>query len=89
MPFVAALKWTKDGKPHHHSPSRKLLLGEARQRILEFSFAAQQWRATGYYDSAVFVEGTILHGRLKKRPSTLPDLAGYGAPLEILDDPYV
>jgi hypothetical protein len=31
----------------------------------------------------------MLHGRLKSRPSKLPDLAGYGAPLRVVEDPCV
>jgi hypothetical protein len=31
----------------------------------------------------------MLHGRLKARPSALPDFGGYGAALRVLEDPYI
>lgn len=87
VPFVAALRWAADGKPHHHPPSRKLLLGEARQQIWSFSLPAGRGEPRDPRLSS-FLEGTLLHCRLKSRPSRLPDLAGYGAPLHILEHPY-
>ncbi len=88
VPFVAALKWTQEGRPHHHPPTRKLLLGEARRRTWSFSLPSVNGVPR---DPRIcsFVEGQFLHGRLKARPSTLPELGGYGAPLRILDDPYM
>lgn len=88
VPFVAAIRWTTEGKAHHHPPLRKLLLGEARRQLWSFSLPDGN---AGPRDPRLcsFVEGRMLHGRLKSRPSTLPDFAGYGAPLRILEDPYV
>ena len=88
VPFVAAIRWTTEGKAHHHPPFRKLLLGEARRQTWSFNLPAGN---SGPRDPRLcsFVEGRMLHGRLKSRPSTLPDLAGYGAPLRVLEDPYV
>lgn len=88
VPFVAAIRWTAEGNAHHHPPFRKLLLGEARRQTWSFSLPAGN---AGPRDPRLcsFVEGRMLHGRLKTRPSTLPDLAGYGAPLRVLEDPYV
>lgn len=88
VPFVAAIKWTGEGKAYHHPPRRRLLLGEARSQTWSFCLPGGD---TGPRDPRLcsFVEGQMLHGRLKRRPSTLPDLGGYGAPLQVLDDPYV
>lgn len=88
VPFVAAIRWTAGGTPHHHPPSRKLLLGEARRQTWSFSLPAENGEPRDPRLCS-FIEGRMLHGRLKSRPSTLPELAGYGAPLQILDDPYV
>ena len=88
VPFVAAIRWTAEGKAHHHPPLRKLLLGEARRETWSFSLPDGN---AGPRDPRLcsFVEGRMLHSRLKSRPSTLPDLGGYGAPLRVLEDPYV
>ena len=88
VPFVAALRWTAEGNPHHHPPTRKLLLGEARRQTWSFSLPTLKGEPRDP-QSCSFAEGGMLHGRLKSRPSTLPDLAGYGAPLRVLEDPYV
>lgn len=87
VPLVAAIRWTPEGNAHHHPPSRKLLLSEARRQTWSFSLPAGD---AGPRDPRLcsFVEGRMLHGRLKCRPSALPDLAGYGAPLRVLEDPY-
>jgi hypothetical protein len=88
VPFVAAIRWTAEGNAHRHPPNRKLLLGEARRQTWSFSLPAGNG---GPRDPRLcsFVEGRMLHGRLKTRPSTLPDLGGYGAALRVLEDPYV
>lgn len=88
VPFVAAIRWTAEGNAHHHPPFRKLLLGEARRQTWSFSLPPGK---AGPRDPRLccFVEGRMLHGRLKTRPDTLPDLGGYGAPLRVLEDPYV
>jgi len=87
VPFVAALKWNKKGKPFHHVPGRKLMLGEAQQLTWSFSLPAENGEPR---DPRIcsFAEGHLLHGRLKARPATLPDLAGYGAPLRVVSNPY-
>lgn len=87
VPFVAALKWTKGGKVYHHEPGRKLLLGDALQQTWSFSLPAKD-KEPRDPRTCSFLEGGTLHHRLKSRPSTLPDLGGYGAPLHIVDDPY-
>ena len=88
VPFVAAIRWTTEGKAQHHPPFRKLLLGEARRRTWSFSLPAGD---DGPRDPRFcsFIEGRMLHGRIKSRPSTLPDLGGYGAALRVVEDPYV
>lgn len=87
VPFVAALKWNKERRPFHHVPGRKLMLGEAQKLIWSFSLPAENGEPR---DPRIcsFAEGNLLHGRLKARPATLPDLAGYGAPLHVVSDPY-
>lgn len=87
VPFIAALKWTREGKVYHHEPGRKLLLGDAMQRTWSFSLPAKGHEPLDPRTCS-FVEGGTLHHRLKSRPSTLPDLGGYGAPLHIMEDPY-
>lgn len=88
VPFVAAIRWPTEGKPYHHPSDRKLLLGEARRQTWSFSLPARD-RKPRDPRLCSFVEGSLLHGRLKTRPTTLPDLAGYGAPLRILENPYM
>ena len=88
VPFVAALKWNEHDKPYHHAPDHKLLLSEARRRTWSFSLPPAAQGAPRDPRLCSFVEGRLLHSRLKSRRSTLPDLGGYGAPLRILEDPY-
>jgi len=87
VPFVAALRWTKEGKVYHHEPGRKLLLGDALQQTWSFSLPANGHEPRDPRTCS-FLEGGTLHHRLKSRPSTLPDLGGYGAALHIVEDPY-
>jgi hypothetical protein len=87
VPFVAALKWNKERKPFHHIPGRKLMLGEAQQFTWSFSLPAENGEPRDPRTCS-FAEGNLLHGRLKARPATLPDLSGYGAPLHVVSDPY-
>ncbi len=88
VPLVAAIKWTSNGLAIHHPPSRKLLLTKARERTWSFHLPEGE---NGPRDPRLcsFVEGQMLHGRLKARPSALPDLCGYGAALRVLEDPYI
>jgi hypothetical protein len=88
VPLVAAIKWTSNGLAIHHDPSRKLLLTNAREQTWSFHLPVGE---TGPRDPRLcsFVEGRVLHGRLKSRPCTLPDFGGYGAALRILEDPYL
>lgn len=85
--LVATIKWTRKGNPYHHPKDRKLILGEARQLTWSFSLPT---KSTGPTDprTCSFMEGTLHHGRLKARPSALPNLAGFGAPLHIVEDPF-
>lgn len=87
VPFVAVLKWSEDGTPRRHYPGRNLMLGEARRVTWSFCLPSN---GSGVRDAREFsfVEGNHLFGRLKARVSALPDLAGYGASLQVLDDPY-
>lgn len=87
VPFVAALKWNKERKPYHHDPGRKLMLGEAQKLTWSFSLPAENGEPRDPRTCS-FVEGNLLHGRLKARPSALPNLSGYGAPLHVVSDPY-
>jgi hypothetical protein len=87
VPFVAALKWTMDGRPYHHPPDRKLLLGDGTKYAWSFSLPSRNGEPRDPRKCS-FVEGGTLHNRLKSRPSTLPELDGYGASLCIVDDPY-
>lgn len=87
VPFVAALKWTKEGKVYRHEPGRKLLLGDALQQTWSFSLPPKGMESRDPRTCS-FLEGGTLHNRLKSRPSTLPDLGGYGSSLHIVDDPY-
>lgn len=87
VPFVAVLKWDDQGRPRFHKPGHNLLLGEARRLTWSFCLPTQHGRVRDVREFS-FAEGNRLLDRLKTRPSKLPDLAGYGAPLQVLDDPY-
>lgn len=87
VPFVAILCWRRDGHPRIQGPRRKLLLGEAAKLPWSFYLPQQNGEPTDPRKCS-FLEGGTLHGRLKARPSVLPDLGGYGASLSIVDDPY-
>lgn len=85
--LVAALGWREVGQPFHHSHGTKLLLREALKHPWSFSLP-DRFNEPRDPRSCSFLEGGTLHGRLKTRPSTLPDLGGYGAALYIVDDSY-
>ena len=87
VPIVAAIKWTRNGNPYHHPRNRKLILGEARKLTWSFNLPP---RAADRRDPRTchFMEGRLHHGRLRSRPSPLPNLAGFGAPLDIIEDPF-
>lgn len=87
VPFVAVLKWNEQGIPRRHVPEQNLLLGDARRLTWSFCLPIQDGQMRDAREFS-FAEGTRLLGRLKSRPSMLPDLAGYGAPLQVLYDPY-
>lgn len=87
VPFVAVLKWGRDGLPRRHGQVQNLLLSEARQVTWSFCMPRQDGYADGPREFT-FAEGDRLIGQVKSRPSMLPELGGYGAPLQIFDDPY-
>jgi hypothetical protein len=87
VPFVAVLKWSEKGIPRRHAPGKNLHLGDAQRLTWSFSLPVDPNQARDAREFS-FAEGTRLLSRLKARPSRLPDLAGYGAPLTIVDDPY-
>lgn len=87
VPFAAVLKWTEGGIPRRHLPEKNLLLGEARKVTWSFCLPNSDGRVRDTREFS-FAEGNRLVGRLKARPSRLPDLAGYGAALRVFDDPY-
>jgi hypothetical protein len=87
VPFVAVLKWDEKGTPHRHQADSILVLGKANRFTWSFNLPPNQGQTQNSREFS-FAEGTRLLGRLKSRPSILPDLAGYGAPLHILEDPY-
>lgn len=88
VPFVAALKWDRQGTPHHHHPNGLLLLADASKYAWSFSLPTSADGNPRNPRQCQFLEGTVLHKRLSSRPATLPDLGGYGAPLRIVDAPY-
>ncbi|MDB6175036.1 MAG: hypothetical protein JWL59_4347 [Chthoniobacteraceae bacterium] len=88
VPFVAALKWSQNGTVYHQQQNRKLLLGDAGRHTWSFSLPAIGGQPRDPRLCSLS-EGYFLLRRLKTRPSALPDLGGYGAPLNILDDPYI
>lgn len=87
VPLIAALKWTQEGKPYRHPPDNKLITAEADQFAWSFNLPARNGELQDPRECS-FLEGTLLHERLRTRPSTLPQLAGFGAPLHIVSDPY-
>ncbi len=87
VPFVAVLKWTEDATPRRHPPGSNLLLGEARKLTWSFCMPSREGQVSDAREFS-FAEGQRLLGRLKARRSKLPDLAGYGSRLCIVDDPY-
>jgi len=87
VPFVAVLKWTEDATPRRHPPESNLLLGEARKLTWSFCMPIKAGQVSDAREFS-FAEGQRLLGRLKARRSKLPDLAGYGSRLSIVDDPY-
>jgi hypothetical protein len=87
VPFVAVLKWTEDATPRRHPPGSNLLLGDARKLTWSFCMPSREGQVSNAREFS-FAEGQRLLGRLKARRSKLPDLAGYGSRLCIVDDPY-
>ncbi len=87
VPFVAALKWLKAGGVYHHQPNRKLLLSDARSQAWSFSLPPENGQPRDPRKFS-FLEGGILHGRLKRLPSALPDFVGLGAPLKVIEDKF-
>lgn len=87
VPFVAALKWLKTGEVYHHQPNRKLLLGEARSQAWSFSLPPENGNPRDPRQYS-YLEGGVIHGRLKQRPSALPDFVGLGAPLKVIEDKF-
>ena len=87
VPFVAVLKWSPEGIPRRHGQVQNLLLSEARQVTWSFCMPSQEGQADDRREFT-FAEGNRLIGQVKSRPSMLPELGGYGASLQIFDDPY-
>jgi hypothetical protein len=87
VPFVAAMTWTSEDRPFLHQPRQKLLLREARTQAWSFNLPMQNGEPLDPRRCSL-LEGHTLHGRLRARPSILPDLGGYGAELRIVEDAY-